>query len=79
MRPLSQEINAKYYKAPEVLLGSKTYDSKIDIWAAGCILAELIQLAPLFPGNNDIELIVLIFEMLGTPTSEELLDESKWS
>jgi len=54
-----------------VLIGSKSYSNKIDIWAAGCIMAELIQLSPLFPGSNDIELIALIFELLGTPDPSE--------
>ena len=46
-------IVSRYYRAPELLLGKCDYDDKIDIFAAGCIFAELFTLIPLFPGKTE--------------------------
>lgn len=46
-----------WYRAPELLLGVKSYGSEIDIWSVGCILGELIQKSPLFPGKGEIDQI----------------------
>lgn len=54
------------YRAPEVLLKSKAYSSPIDIWAVGCIMAELYTLRPLFPGNSEVDEIFKICQVLGT-------------
>ncbi|KAF3857969.1 hypothetical protein F7725_011170 [Dissostichus mawsoni] len=54
------------YRAPEVLLKSNCYSSPIDIWAVGCIMAELYTLRPLFPGNSEVDEIFKICQVLGT-------------
>ncbi len=54
------------YRAPEVLLRSPVYSSPIDIWAVGCIMAELYTLRPLFPGNSEVDEIFKICQVLGT-------------
>lgn len=54
------------YRAPEVLLRSSVYSSPIDIWAVGCIMAELYTLRPLFPGNSEVDEIFKICQVLGT-------------
>lgn len=54
------------YRAPEVLLRSNSYSSPIDIWAMGCIMAELYTLTPLFPGNSEVDQILKICQVLGT-------------
>ncbi len=59
-----------WYRPPELLLGATRYGTAVDIWSAGCILAELILGKPLFCGKTDMEQLQLIFEMLGTPTPE---------
>lgn len=41
-----------WYRAPELLLGSRHYTKAIDIWAIGCIFAELLLLKPLFKGEE---------------------------
>ena len=56
------------YRAPEVLLRSTNYNSPIDIWALGCIMAELYTLRPLFPGSSEIDELFKIASVLGTPT-----------
>ncbi|CDW72478.1 cyclin-dependent kinase 1-like isoform 2 [Stylonychia lemnae] len=60
-------INTRWYKAPEILFGNKYYDCKVDTWSAGCILAELIDGAPLFPGLSDIDQISKIGSIVGSP------------
>ena len=59
-----------WYRAPEVILGTNTYSSKIDIWSVACIMAELILGEPLFPGNSEMNEIDMIFKHLGTPTEQ---------
>ena len=56
------------YRAPEVLLRSTSYNSPIDMFAMGCIMAELYTLRPLFPGSSEVDMIFKICSVLGTPT-----------
>ncbi|XP_039671420.1 serine/threonine-protein kinase MAK-like isoform X2 [Perca fluviatilis] len=51
--PYTDYVSTRWYRAPEVLLKSNSYSSPIDIWAVGCIMAELYTLRPLFPGNSE--------------------------
>jgi negative regulator of the PHO system len=65
----SNEVVTLWYRAPDVLLGSRQYDTAIDIWSAGCIMAEMFSGRPLFPGQqNEDQLINRIFRLMGTPT-----------
>ena len=48
--PFTDYVSTRWYRAPEVLLRSTSYNSPIDLWAVGAIMAELITLRPLFPG-----------------------------
>ncbi|KAL9645010.1 hypothetical protein ABK040_004503 [Willaertia magna] len=58
-----------WYRAPELLLGSKYYSTPIDMWSIGCIFYELITSDVLFKGDNEIDQIKRIFSILGKPTS----------
>ena len=60
-------VVSRYYRAPELSLCHTDYDTKIDIWAAGCILAELITLEPLFPGKTEGLQLLEIMAILGPP------------
>lgn len=51
---LTDYISTRWYRAPEILVGRK-YDQKVDIFAFGCLMAELWLLQPLFPGWNELE------------------------
>ena len=62
------------YRAPEVLLHSTTYNSPIDIWAVGCIMAELYTFRPLFPGKSEIDEIFKICSVIGTPDKDDWLE-----
>ncbi|XP_072162606.1 cyclin-dependent kinase 11B [Bemisia tabaci] len=56
-----------WYRAPELLLCTKEYSTKIDMWSVGCIFAEFLTMEPLFQGKNECNQIHKIFEVLGTP------------
>ncbi|KAM9789366.1 LOW QUALITY PROTEIN: serine/threonine-protein kinase MAK-like [Neosynchiropus ocellatus] len=64
--PYTDYVSTRWYRAPEVLLKSVCYSSPIDIWAVGCIMAELYTLRPLFPGNSEVDEIFKICQVLGT-------------
>ena len=62
-----------WYRPPELLLGAPTYSHPLDMWALGCIFAEILTGGkPLFPGQGEIDQINKIFSVLGSPT------EDKW-
>jgi serine/threonine protein kinase len=64
------QVGTHYYRAPELLLGDRGYSKSVDMWAVGCMLAELLNGEPLFPGRGDIEMIGLISNLLGSPSEE---------
>lgn len=72
MRGYTHEVITLWYRAPEILLGSKFYATGVDIWSLGCIFAEMMTREPLFPGDSEIDQIYRIFRKLGTP------DETVW-
>lgn len=69
--PYTDYVSTRWYRAPEVLLRSTMYSSPIDIWAVGCIMAELYTFRPLFPGSSEIDEIFKICSVLGTPTKQD--------
>ncbi|KAJ7282110.1 kinase-like domain-containing protein [Mycena rebaudengoi] len=71
MRTYTHEVVTLWYRAPEVLLGSRHYATGIDMWSVGCIFAEMAMRGqPLFPGDSEIDQIFKIFRILGTPNEE---------
>jgi len=70
VRSYSHEVVTLWYRAPDVLLGSRKYSTPIDIWSAGCIFAEMSLGRPLFPGQSTSDQLLRIFKLLGTPTEE---------
>ncbi|KAF2236737.1 cmgc/cdk/pitslre protein kinase [Viridothelium virens] len=67
---LTQLVVTLWYRAPELLLGTTTYDSAIDMWSLGCIFAELLTKEPLFQGSRELDQLLKIFDLLGPPTTE---------
>lgn len=65
-------ICSRYYRAPELIFGATDYTTKIDIWSAGCVMAELILGEPMFPGESGVDQLVEIIKVLGTPTREQM-------
>ena len=50
-----REVATRWYRAPELLYGARRYTEGVDLWAVGCILGELLNCSPLFPGENDLD------------------------
>eukprot|EP00347_Sterkiella_histriomuscorum_P002217 403369020 len=57
-------VSTRWYRAPELLVGDANYDKSVDIWALGCIFAELATGMPLFPGDSDIHTLKLVLETI---------------
>ncbi|KAI4388526.1 hypothetical protein MLD38_000846 [Melastoma candidum] len=72
IKKYTHEILTLWYRAPEVLLGSTHYSTAVDIWSVGCIFAELVTNQALFPGDSELQQLLHIFRLLGTP------DETVW-
>ena len=64
---LTDYVCTRWYRAPECSLKSNNYDEKIDIWAIGCIMAELYTLKPIFPGIDEFDQLNKILRIIGTP------------
>jgi len=71
VRALTHEVVTRWYRAPEVLLGSRRYSCPVDIWSVGCIFVEMLHGKPLFPGDSEIDQIYRIFQILGTPSEAQ--------
>jgi serine/threonine protein kinase len=70
MRTYTHSVITLWYRAPEILLGSRHYSTAVDMWSVGCIMAEMLTTHPLFPGESQIDQLFRIFRTLGTPTEE---------
>ena len=72
--PLTEYISTRWYRAPECLMTDGHYGYKMDIWGVGCVFFEVLSLFPLFPGDNELDQIHKIHNILGTPP-QELIDK----
>ncbi|XP_061387276.1 uncharacterized protein LOC133322281 [Musca vetustissima] len=72
--PFTDYVSTRWYRAPEVLLHSTNYGSSIDMWAMGCIMAELYTFRPLFPGSSEVDQLFKICSVLGTPDKNDWPD-----
>jgi len=68
--PYTMTVQTQWYKAPEVMLGDCHYTSAIDMWSAGCIIAEMFFRRAVLPGEDDKKQLAKIFDLVGTPTPE---------
>lgn len=68
--PFTEYVSTRWYRAPEVLMRSANYNSPIDIWAVGAIMAELYTRRPLFPGTSEPDEVFKICSVLGTPSPQ---------
>ncbi|KDO34829.1 CMGC/MAPK protein kinase [Saprolegnia parasitica CBS 223.65] len=68
---LTEYVVTRWYRAPELLLSSK-YDKPMDVWAIGCILAEMIGRRPLFPGQDYLHQLKIIMDVVGSPEEAQL-------
>ncbi|KAI1723952.1 protein kinase domain-containing protein [Ditylenchus destructor] len=67
---MTQYVSTRWYRAPELLFSLLDYDTKVDIWSAGCIFAEMIMRRQLFPGRDAAMQIKMIVCYLGSPDQE---------
>jgi glycogen synthase kinase 3 beta len=65
-------ICSRYYRAPELIFGNTDYDSSIDIWSFGCVIAEMFLGKPIFQGETTVDQLLQIIKILGTPDSDQL-------
>ncbi|KAH7642137.1 glycogen synthase kinase-3 isoform X2 [Dermatophagoides farinae] len=65
-------ICSRYYRAPELIFGATDYTTKIDIWSAGCVFAELLLGYPIFSGESGVDQLVEIIKILGTPSKDQI-------
>lgn len=82
IRIYTNEVVTLWYRAPDILLGSKMYDTSVDIWSIGCIFAEMILGIPMFLGKNENEQLDRIFNLLGTPNDNKypwLKESPEWN
>lgn len=66
-------ICSRFYRAPELIYGATKYSMAVDIWSAGCVMAEGILGRPIFAGKNSADQLVEIIKVLGLPTAEDLV------
>jgi len=69
---LTEYVATRWYRAPEVMLNAKGYSQALDVWSVGCILGEMINNKPMFPGKHYLDQISKIQEIIGTPVRSEL-------
>lgn len=69
-RLYSHQVATRWYRAPELLYGSRQYDEGVDLWSVGCIFGEMLNHSPLFPGENDIDQLCIVMRTLGTPSED---------
>lgn len=73
-QPYTEYISTRWYRAPECLLTDGYYGYKMDLWGVGCVIFEILCLFPLFPGNDEMDQVHKIHNILGSPP-KELLDK----
>ena len=66
--PMTDYVCTRWYRPPECILRADNYDEKMDVWAIGCIMAELYHLSAIFPGENEFDQLNQVLKILGTPT-----------
>ncbi|KAJ9109064.1 hypothetical protein QFC21_000391 [Naganishia friedmannii] len=69
---MTEYVATRWYRAPEIMLSFANYNSSIDMWSVGCILAELLGGRPIFKGRDYVDQLNQILNVLGTPTEDTL-------
>eukprot|EP00854_Cymbomonas_tetramitiformis_P023239 gene23239-28125_t len=72
LREETNECINRWYDAPEEMLAPGSLDTSVDIWAAGCILAELIKREPVFPCSDHLQHLRMVFKLIGSPNDDEV-------
>jgi serine/threonine protein kinase len=64
---MTQYVAARWYRPPEVILSTEKYDYAVDVWAVGCVMAELVLKKPLFAGESTLDQLERILSVVGMP------------
>ncbi|PIA47138.1 hypothetical protein AQUCO_01400085v1 [Aquilegia coerulea] len=70
VQPMTSRVVTLWYRPPELLLGATEYGVGVDLWSAGCILAELFAGKPIMPGRTEVEQMHKIFKLCGSPSED---------
>ena len=65
-------ICSRFYRPPELVVGATYYNTQVDVWSMGCVIAELVLNIPIFPGKSASDQFMEIIKILGTPTSDQI-------
>ncbi|GAX80600.1 hypothetical protein CEUSTIGMA_g8035.t1 [Chlamydomonas eustigma] len=71
LKPYTHMVVTLWYRCPELLFGTKTYSTAVDVWSVGCIMGELLMGSPICPGQSELDQLEKIVALLGTPTDEQ--------
>lgn len=66
----TRDVTTLSYRAPEIILGAEECGFSVDLWALGCVFAEMIMGSPFFPGSSEIGMLFVMFQKLGTPSND---------
>ena len=69
---MTDYVATRWYRAPEILLGSTKYGTQADMWSVGCIFGELLGGKPMFPGTSTLSQINKVLEVTGKPSKEDI-------
>lgn len=69
---LTNYVVTRWYRAPELLLDNTRYNSAIDIWASGCIFAEMLRGSAIFPGESSLDQMHRVADAIGVPADDDL-------
>lgn len=69
---MTEYVATRWYRAPEILLGSHYYSKAVDMWSVGCILGEMLLGKAIFSGASTLNQIEKIIELIGRPRPDEL-------
>lgn len=75
---MTNPVVARWYRAPELLLGATLYGESVDVWSFGCVLAEMLMRKPLFPGSGEVDQLHMIFARCGTPKGDDWAWLPRW-
>jgi mitogen-activated protein kinase 15 len=69
---MTEYVATRWYRAPEILLGSHAYTKGVDIWSFGCLMAELLKGKPLFAGNSTLNQLEKLLSWTGNPSPSDI-------
>ena len=75
----THDIVTLWYRAPEVILGASHYGAEIDVWSLGVILLELYSGKTPFDGQSEVDTLIKVFSLVGTPTVDNCPKCNQWA